>query len=218
MVAHRENEIAVSIPLRHVERIQIYQNPVNPKTRKRKTLATIMKETGADYAINGTLYNMRTGESVCPLKADGRTYFTGQFKYQGYAWQTLYPQTFKLDIIPNVQYNNFIACANIVKCGKAIEKPIYNAAQGSYRARSAIGTKRVNGENRICFYACTEKKGIRKSPEQLGKLLQSYGWDDAVMLDCGGSSQAYFRKEKRQIYSIRRVAHYILVYLKKEYK
>lgn len=218
MGVYKQSEIAVSVPLSHIERLQIYMNPVNTKNYKRKTLATIMKETGADYAINGTLYNMRTGAAVCPLKADGTTYYTGQFKYRGYAWRTLDPRTFQLDVIPNVQYNNFIACSNIVKDGKALERPIYNVAQGGYRARSAIGTKTVDGEKRICFYACTEAKGIRKTPEQLASLLQSYGWDDAVMLDCGGSSQAYFRKERRQVHSYRNVAHYILVYLKKEYK
>ena len=71
MAVRKQNEIAVSIPFDKIKRIQIYENP------KGKSLATIMKETGADYAINGTLYNMRTRNAVCPLSIDGVTKFAG---------------------------------------------------------------------------------------------------------------------------------------------
>lgn len=214
MAAKKENEIAVSIPFEQIDKIEIYLN----KYPNRKSLASIMTTTGADYAINGTLYNMKTGKAVCPLKKDGTVLCGSKYKYRGYSWENVDVETFALDVVPTEDWSNYIACSNIVKDGVALAKPIYNAAQGSYRARSAIGTKTVNGKRRICLYACTEAKGIRKTPEQLAKLLQEYGWDDAIMLDCGGSSQAYFRKEKRQVFSSRQVAHYILVYLKKEYR
>lgn len=214
MAAKKENEIAVSIPFEHIEKIEIYLN----KYPNRKSLAGIMTTTGADYAINGTLYNMKTGEAVCPLKKDGKVLCGSKFKYRGYSWENEDPETFALDLVPTEDWSNYIACSNIVKDGAALAKPIYNAAQGGHWARSAIGTKTVNGKRRICLYACTEAKGIRKTPEQLAKLLQEYGWDDAIMLDCRGSSQAYFRKEKRQVFTYRKVAHYILIYLKKEYK
>ena len=80
MAVKKQNEIAVSIPFDKIKRIQIYENP------KGKSLATIMRETGADYAINGTLYNMRTRNAVCPLRIDGITKFSGPYKYWGYAW------------------------------------------------------------------------------------------------------------------------------------
>lgn len=38
---------------------------------------------------------------------------------------------------------------------------------------------------------------------------------DAVMMDCGGSSQAYFDHERRQVSSCRKVPHVILIYMKK---
>lgn len=214
MAAKKENEIAVSIPFEQIEKIEIYLN----KYPNRKSLAGIMNVTGADYAINGTLYNMKTGEAVCPLKKEGKVLCGSKYKYLGYSWSNEEPETFALDRVPTDDWENYIACSNIVKDGASLAKPIYNAAQGSYRARSAIGTKTVNGKRRLCLYACTEAKKIRKTPEQLSSLLQTYGWDDAVMLDGGGSSQAYFRKEKRQVFSYRKVAHVILVYLKKEYK
>lgn len=214
MWARKENEIAVSIPFEKINKIEIYQNPYN----NRKSLAGILSATGADYAINGTLYNMKTGVAVCPLRSKGISLYEGEFNYRGYRWDNYDPGSFSLGIIPDNGWANYIACSNILKDGKAIAKPIYNVSQGSYRARTAIGTKTVNGKRRLCFYVCSEKKGIRKSTEKLAKLLESYGWDDAVMLDCGGSSQGYFKNEHRQVYSTRKVAHYILVYLNKEDK
>lgn len=212
MGVKKENEIAVSIPLEDIAKIEIYLN----KYPNKQTLASIMKSTGADYAINGTLYNMKTGAAVCPLRKDGVTLCDSKYKYRGYTWDNTDPETFSLDLVPNFERANFIACSNIVKDGKAIEHPIYNAAQGGYRARTAIGTKHVNGKRRLCFYVSAEKNGYRKTPEQLAQMLVEYGWDDAVMLDCGGSSQGYFQEENRQVFTYRKNAHYILVYLKKE--
>ena len=73
MAARNENEIAVSIPLEDVEKIEIYLN------KSRKALSTIISETGAAYAINGTLYNMQTGNPVCPLKRGGVTLCHGVY-------------------------------------------------------------------------------------------------------------------------------------------
>ena len=69
MDARNENEIAVSIPLEDVEKIEIYLN------KSRKALSTIISETGAAYAINGTLYKMSNGKPVCPLKSNGVTLY-----------------------------------------------------------------------------------------------------------------------------------------------
>lgn len=50
-----------------------------------------------------------------------------------------------------------------------------------YRApRTAIGTK--NG--RFAYYVSRE----RHTPEQLRDLLASFGWDNAIMMDGGGST------------------------------
>ena len=49
---------------------------------------------------------------------------------------------------------------------------------------------------------------------ELANDMKSLGCLNAINLDGGGSSQGYFKKEKRQVYSSRRVAHYILVYMK----
>ena len=209
MAARNENEIAVSIPLEDVEKIEIYLN------KSRKALATIISETGAAYAINGTLYNMRNGYPVCPLKSNGVTMYQGCYFYCGYVWENFYPQGFHLDLVPNETWSNYIACTNIVLYGKPVKKLVYDIAQGGKRGRTAIGTKIVNGQRRICLYASKDKTSAQRTPEQLAQLLADYGWKDAVMLDGGTSSQAYFDHENRQVNSHRKVPHVILIYMKK---
>ena len=55
------NPCAVTVPLSRIARIQIYVNT------RRQTLAKIMRQTGTDYGLNGTLYNMRTLAVNCHL-------------------------------------------------------------------------------------------------------------------------------------------------------
>lgn len=208
MAVKKQNEIAVSIPFDKIKRIQIYENP------KGKSLATIMRETGADYAINGTLYNMRTKAAVCPLRIDGITKFSGPYKYWGYAWNKDSPFSFRMLVVPDYDCDNWIACSLILRAGTAIKNMIYNPAMGGSRGRTAIGIKFVNGERRLCLYVSADKKGYQRTPQKLAHILEKYGWENAIMLDGGGSSQGYFKKEQRQVYSGRRVAHYILVYMK----
>lgn len=209
MAARNENEIVVSIPLEDVEKIEIYLN------KSRKALSTIISETGAAYAINGTLYKMSNGKPVCPLKSNGVMLYHGRYTYRGYLWENFYPQSFHFGLVPNETWSNYIACTHIVMDGKPIKKPVYNIAQGGKRGRTAIGTKIVNGQRRICLYASKDKTGAKRTPEQLAQLLSGYGWQDAVMLDGGGSSQAYFDHENRQVKSNRKVPHVILIYMKK---
>lgn len=215
MGARKESEIAVSIPLEDIDRIEIYNNKLikSKKSYNRMLMSTIIAETGADYAINGTLYNMRNGKPVCPLRADGTSMYEGPYKYRGYVWDE--PSNFHMDLVPNNGFMNYIACSEILRGGEVNKRPIYNVAQGGRRGRTAIGTKVIDGKTRICLYASKDGTRARKTPEQLASLLKSYGWRDAIMLDCGGSSQAYFDNEKRQVYSMRRVPHVILIYLKK---
>ena len=47
------------IPLTAIRRVQVYINT------PRQTLATVKQATGADYVLNGTLYNMKTGAVNC---------------------------------------------------------------------------------------------------------------------------------------------------------
>ena len=122
--------------------------------------------------------------------------------------------SFKTLVVPDYDWDNWIACSMILRGGNIIENMIYNPAMGGSRGRTAIGIKFVDGERRLCFYVSSDKSGYRRTPLKLASILQKYGWDNAIMLDGGGSSQGYFKKERRQVFSSRRVAHYILVYMK----
>ncbi len=214
--------VGISIPFSKIKKISIYDN-----SEKRNTLYNIMRQTKADYAINGTLYNTRTLKPVCPLKINDNVQCKSIYTYTGYIWNEKKPDSFHLGLIPcensiyntlgnnpTWNFNNYIACSVLVKDGKEIDKPIYTTAQGGKRGRTVIGTKVVNGEERLCFYVTKDGSRYASKPESIAKLLVKSGWNDAVMLDSGGSSQYYSKPENERVYTTRINGHYILVYLK----
>lgn len=183
-----------SIPLGEIERIQIYIN------KSVKTLAEIKAETGADYLINGGLYQGK--QAVCHLRADGRTYAKDPYTYWGYAWGT--GPDITLRSVPAAERRNYICCVCLLRGGKA-EMLIYNRDVGGSRPRTAIGLK--DGE--LCLY-CTDSG---RTPMELQAELLALGWESAVMLDGGGSSQCDLAGKR--IVSNRKVHNLILVYTRK---
>ena len=192
---------AVTVPLEAIDRIQIYINTA------RKSLPTIRAETGADYIINGTLYNMRTFEPNCHLRADGVTLCSPAYTVYGYAWY-VGPDIF-MDHLPNSQ-SNYIACTPLIVNGNPLDRLTYDAGQGGQRGRSAIGIK----DGRLALYCTRDGGSMERTPEALRDDLAAAGWDSAVMLDGGGSSQCDFAGQT--VTSSRAVHDLILVYLKKE--
>ena len=71
---------ACTIPLQRIDRIRLYINTA------RKSLAAIRAETGAEYLLNGTLYDMASFLPVCHLKADGEVLCRPAYSVAGYAW------------------------------------------------------------------------------------------------------------------------------------
>lgn len=195
------------IPLSNIERIQIYMN--NP----RKTVAQIKKETGADYVLNGTLYNMSTGEAVCHLKADGKPICSPAYSVHGHDWNT--PADFGMSLLPNVSLSgdvgkrNYIGCVPLILKGVPIVDSCINPSLNGKRGRTAIGTK----DGCLALYVSKDGSTAARTPEKLRDDLVAAGWDSASMLDGGGSSQCDFLGDK--VTSSRKVAHLILVYLKK---
>ena len=196
------NPCAVTVPLSEIERIQVYVN-----TRGR-TLTQIMRETGADYGINGTLYNMRSGEINCHLKADGVLLCDPGYKAWGYAWDR--GEDLHLALLPASGEKSYIACTLLARGGKAESRLYYDSGQGGKRGRSAIGIK----GDRLALYCSRDGSGAARTPEDLRSDLVKAGWDSAVMLDSGGSSQCDFQGQR--ITSSRRVQHYLLIYLKRD--
>lgn len=183
-----------SIPLGDIDRVQIYIN------KSVKTLAEIKAETGADYLINGGLYQGK--QAVCHLRADGRTYAKDPYTYWGYAWDT--GPDITLRSVPAAERRNYICCVCLLRGGKA-ETLIYNRDVGGSRPRTAIGLK----DGALCLY-CTDSG---RTPEELQAELLALGWESSVMLDGGGSSQCDLAGKR--IVSSRKVHNLILVYKRK---
>ena len=195
------NPCAVTVPLSRIARIQIYVNT------RRQTLAKIMRQTGADYGINGTLYDMRTMSVNCHLKAAGNVLAAPAYTVAGYAWDT--GPDIRMDMLPDGA-DNYIACTPLIVSGKALEELTYDPGQGGKRGRSAIGIK----GDRLALYCSRDGSAAARTPEALRDDLAAAGWTSAIMLDSGGSSQCDF--QGLRITSSRRVQHYLLVYLKRD--
>lgn len=194
------DHLAVTIPLKNIQRIQIYLNT------GRKSLTAIQKETGADYIINGTLYNMETFKPNCHLRVDGRTICTPAYDVAGYAWND--GPDISIDTLPDPTQRNYIACTPLVLDGKPIANLTYDPGQGGKRGRTAMGIK----GDRLALYCTRDGGTMERTPETLRDDLAAAGWESAVMLDGGGSSQCYFKGDT--IKSTRVVHDLILVYLK----
>ena len=194
------DHLAVTIPLKDIQKIQIYLNT------GRKSLAAIQKETGADYIINGTLYNMETFKPNCHLRVDGRTICTPAYDVAGYAWND--GPDISIDTLPDPTQRNYIACTPLVLDGKPIANLTYDPGQGGKRGRTAMGIK----GDRLALYCTRDGGTMERTPETLRDDLAAAGWESAVMMDGGGSSQCWFRGQT--IKSTRAVHDLILVYLK----
>lgn len=192
---------AVTVPLEAIDRIQIYINTA------RKSLPAIRAETGADYIINGTLYNMGTFEPNCHLRADGVTLCSPAYMVYGYAWDQ--GADIAMDRLPSSR-SNYIACTPLIVNGNPLDKLTYETGQGGQRGRSAIGIK----DGRLALYCTRDGGSMERTPEALRDDLAAAGWNSAVMLDGGGSSQCDFAGQT--VTSSRAVHDLILVYLKRE--
>ena len=166
---------AGTVPLSDLQFIKIYFN----RKRLRSTTANLKKmlaEAGGDAICNGSIF-LRNQIPACHLKADGKVYKAPNYRAWGISWNT--PADFGVKAVPNGDAN-YMECVHLIIGGKKID-PVHCGADMRYRApRTAIGTK--NG--RFAYYV---SKG-RRSPEQLRDLLAASGWDNAIMMDGGGST------------------------------
>lgn len=193
---------AVTIPLQRIDRIRLCINTA------RKSLAAIRAETGADYLLNGTLYDMASFLPVCHLKADGEVFYRPAYSVAGYAWDQ--GPDIAMVALPDGARKNYIACTPLIVSGKRVETLTYDPGQGGKRGRSAMGIK----DGRLALYCTRDGGAMARTPEQLRDDLLAAGWESAVMLDGGGSSQCDFAGQR--VESGRAVHDLILVYLKKE--
>ena len=166
---------AGTVPLSDLQFLKIYFN----KQRLRSTTANLKKmlaEAGGDAICNGSIF-LRNQQPACHLKADGKVYKAPNYRAWAISWDT--PADFGVKAVPNGD-RNYMECVHLIIDGKKIS-PIHCGADMRYRApRTAIGTK--NG--RFAYYVSKD----RRTPEQFRDLLAASGWDNAIMMDGGGST------------------------------
>ena len=166
---------AGTVPLSDLQFIKIYFN----RKRLRSTTANLKKmlaEAGGDAICNGSIF-LRNQTPACHLKADGQTRKTPNYRAWAISWNT--PADFGVKAVPNGDAN-YMECVHLIIGGKKIYS-VTCGADMKYRApRTAIGTK--NG--RFAYYVSKD----RHTPEQLRDLLAASGWDNAIMMDGGGST------------------------------
>lgn len=195
------NQAAVTIPMNQVKKIQIYV------THGKKTLAQVKSATGADYIMNGTLYNMKTMKINCHCKVDGKVLCKPNYSVRGFAWND--GPDIAMKILPNVTEKNYIACTPLIYNNHVkIPDMNYDPGQGGKRGRTALGIK----DGRLALYCTKDGTSAARTPEQLQIDLYNAGWDYAIMLDGGGSSQCDFNGTKVASPDGRKVDHWILVY------
>lgn len=189
---------AGTVPLSDLQFLKIYFN----RKRLRSTPANLRKmlaEAGGDAICNGSIF-LRNQTPACHLKADGKVYKAPNYRAWAISWNT--PADFGVKTVPNGDAN-YMECVHLIIGGKKIS-PIHCGADMRYRApRTAIGTK--NG--RFAYYV---SKG-RRSPEQLRDLLAASGWDNAIMMD-GGGSTCFMDSEGKGVTGDGRVIPFFLVW------
>ena len=187
-----------TIPFEKISKIQIYIN------KNKKTLADVKKETGADYIINGGLYNPNW--TACPLcKSEDKIYSLTPWREFGFGWNSGSDITMRSDY-ENVR--NFISCVPLIRNRDLKDLRNIPSALDGARQRTAMAVK----SNNLILY-CTN---IGTTPKTLQQELKNMGCHDAIMLDGGGSSQCDFNGVK--IKSARVVQNLILVYTKGAHK
>ena len=166
---------AGTVPLQDLQWVRIYFNRKRLRSTK-ANLKRMLAETGGDAICNGSIF-LRNQQPACHLKADGKVYKAPDYRAWAISWNT--PEDFGVKTVPNGDAN-YMECVHLIVGGKKIS-PVTCGADMRYRApRTAIGTK----DGRFAYYVSKD----RRSPEQLRDLLVSSGWDNAIMMDGGGST------------------------------
>lgn len=183
---------AGTIPLQDLQWLRVYFNTKRLKSTK-ANLRKMLQETGGDCICNAAIFlwedqnqtkkkgdslrRAKTLQPACHLKADGEVRKAPNYRAWAISWNT--PEDFGVRTVPNSDAN-YMECVHAIIAGKKISPMNYGSDMGYSAARTAIGTK----DGRFAYYVSRD----RRKPEQLRDLLYSSGWDNAIMMDGGGST------------------------------
>ena len=167
--------IVDAIPLSDIEWVKIYFN-----TKKRKStmdnLKRMLTETGGDFMMNSAIF-LRSLKPCCHLKADGSVKCKPNYTAWGISWNNA--DDFTVERMPSTK-SNYMECVHVILSGKKIDPVRCNADMMYKTHRTAVGTK----DGKFAYYVTNKNY----SPEQLRDVLFSLGWDNAIMMDGGGST------------------------------
>lgn len=167
--------IVDAIPLSDIEWVKIYFN-----TKKRKStmgnLKRMLTETGGDFMMNAAVF-LRSLKPCCHLKADGSVKCKPNYTAWGISWNTA--DDFTVERMPSTK-SNYMECVHVILSGKKINPVRCNEDMRYKTHRTAVGTK----DGKFAYYVTNKNY----SPEQLRDVLFSLGWDNAIMMDGGGST------------------------------
>lgn len=191
----------IKIPKASISRMEII------KTDCKMTLRQLITKYQCDYAINGGLYDMKTGKlNPIPLRINGETVARSSNGYWMMAWNTG-PDICMIHSKDMEKWKYAVACSTFLKDGQNTAF-LYTAAQGGIRGRTGFG----DDDDYVHMMVTTDKSGAL-SPISLRSKMKSNGCKNAIMLDCGGSSQMYADGKYIQGEN-REVAYWICVWMK----
>lgn len=187
-----------------IDHIEIFQNS------GKKSLSVLKASLGADYAINGTLYDMAKWLPVMHFRCNGVTVSSDSYKYNGYAWNE---KDTTLKVVSSTNKNNYrnYICGVELLSNFNLTKMYYGSDLGGKRGRTAIG---LTSSGDIALYCAKDGSADACTPEELQQRMFKMGLKSAIMLDGGASSQCSFA-DGNAITSGRVVQNVILIYLKK---
>lgn len=164
-----------TIPLSHIEWVKIYFNTRRLRSTE-NNLKRMLRETGGDILMNAAIF-LRSGKPCCHLKAAGEVKCRPDYTAWGISWDN--PGDFSVKHVPNDD-QNYMECVHAIINGEKIVRMNYGKDM-AYRAhRTAVGTK----AGRFAYFVTQNNY----SPEQLRDVLFASGWDNAIMMDGGGST------------------------------
>ena len=172
---------AGTLPPEQLASVRLY---INTKHYRECDAGKILSETGGDFLIGGPIFLWDKSKKpylpegpCCHLKADGTVLCRPDYTAYGIAWDK--PADWSMESLPCGKAN-YVMCVPLIVHGVPVAKLNYQPDMAYRCPRQAIGRK----QGRVAWYASKDKL----TPEELRDRLAGYGWDEAMMLDAGGST------------------------------
>lgn len=187
-----------AIPFDKIKKIGVYLNS------GKKTMAQIKIATGADYVLNGTLFNMTAFTPANWLVVNGNTLSQLGNPF-GYAMSD---DKITFCYANQAGGTDFVGSYPLLIRNGKIDSEGVPAGLGGKRARSAMGLTKDS----VVLFCAPESEGLTLSA--LASKMLAIGCENAINFDGGASSQCDFRGLR--VTSSRIVLDYVCIWLKEE--